>query len=168
MIEHVRNLDKRGSEFLLYCPFYCYEAFLCAALIVLKILKNDYFVDFVDTDFGRRHIDFSVSALRKLSVANNDLSGRLSDVLAYLWTHIDPSIAGGRGPDGLQLKVKSRMSMSVVYDLLWRWREQFRNETEPTHALAATAGKKISARHIPALLTDTDRYTCSRRRNADL
>ncbi len=65
-----------------------------------------------------------------MSVANNDLPGRLGDVLAYLYTHPDPSITGGSGLNGLQLKVKSRMSMSIVYDLLWRWREQFRTEAE--------------------------------------
>jgi transcriptional regulatory protein LEU3 len=141
MIEHVRALDSQGSSFLQHCPFFCYEAFLCAALIVLKILKNDHIFKYVDGDSGKRLIDFSVSALRKLSVANNDLPGRLSDVLAYLWTHPDLSIVGGHGLEGLQLRVKNRMSMSIVYDLLWRWREQFRIEAEATQAAAAQHGQ---------------------------
>ncbi|KAJ9606709.1 hypothetical protein H2200_008717 [Cladophialophora chaetospira] len=130
LIEHVRSLNDQHSEFLLHCPFFCYEAFLCAAFVVLKILKNDYFNGIVDAGSGQKLVNFSVSALRKMSVANNDLPGRLSDVLSHLWTHHDRSVTGTGGPDDLQLKVKSRMSMSVVYDLLWRWREQFRTEAE--------------------------------------
>lgn len=129
-IEHTRTLDTQSSDFLSHCPFYCYEAFLCAAFIILKILRNNYFAAIVDTRSGQTLVNFSVSALRKMSVTNNDLPGRLSDVLAYLWTHPDASIASGRGIDGLQLKVKSRMSMSIVYDSLWRWRAQFRTEIE--------------------------------------
>ena len=130
LIEHIQRLDNRNSEFVLHCPFFYYEAFLCAALIMLKILKNDYFAAIIDTGSGKKLINFSVSTLRKMSVANNDLPGRLSDVLAYLWTHPDPCITGGPGLDGLQLRVKSRMSMSIVYDSLRRWREQFRTEAE--------------------------------------
>ncbi|OCT51502.1 C6 transcription factor [Cladophialophora carrionii] len=130
LLEHIQTLDNQKSDFLYHCPFFCYEAFLCASFIVLKVLKNDYFSAIVDARLGKKLINFSVSALRKMSVANNDLPGRLSDVLAYLWTHPDPSIASGSGIDGLQLKVQSRMSMSIVYDSLWRWREQFRIEAE--------------------------------------
>ncbi|KIW32183.1 hypothetical protein, variant 1 [Cladophialophora immunda] len=146
MIEHVRDRDSQSHGFLQFCPLFCYEAFLCAAFILLKVVKNDYFAAIIDAGLGKKLINFSVSALRKMSVANNDLPGRLSDVLAYLWTHPNPSILGGSGIDGLQLKVRSRMSMSVVYDSLWRWREQFRTEVESAESqdlnndAAATAG----------------------------
>lgn len=133
-IEHIRALDTESTDFLRHCPFYCYEAFLCAAFVILKILRNNYFAAIVDTRSGQTLVNFSVSALRKMSVTNNDLPGRLSDVLAYLWTHPDASITSGRGIDGLQLKVKSRMSMSIVYDSLWSWREQFRTEVETTQS----------------------------------
>ncbi|KAH0844949.1 C6 transcription factor [Fonsecaea pedrosoi] len=130
MIEHVRDLDSQSRDFLQFCPVFYYEVLLCAALVLLKVIKNDYFAAIIDVDSGKKLITFSVSALRKMSVANNDLPGRLSDVLAYLWTHPNPSILGGSGVDRLQLEVRSRMSMSVVYDSLWRWREQFRTEVE--------------------------------------
>ncbi|OAP60578.1 hypothetical protein AYL99_05580 [Fonsecaea erecta] len=134
VIEHVRELDHQSRDFLQFCPLFCYEAFLCAAFVLLKVVKNDYFAAMIDAGLGKMLITFSVTALRRMSVANNDLPGRLSDVLAYLWTHPNPSILGGSGMDGLQLKVTSRMSMSVVYDLLRRWREQFRAEAENVEA----------------------------------
>ena len=156
LIEHVQALDNQKSDWLHHCPFFYYESFLCAAMIVLKILKNDYFALIVDTNTGGKIINYSVSALRKMSVANNDLPGRLSDVLAYLWTHPDPSIIGGTGVGGLQLKVQSRMSMSVVYDSLWRWREQYRAETEVAQSQDLPDGKDAQVLERFNQLTSTD------------
>lgn len=72
-----------------------------------------------------------------MSVSNNDLPQRLAEVLAQMWR------MGNTGPtrqevlsngntsnpaekdDSLRLKVRCRMSMSLVYDSVWRWREDF-------------------------------------------
>jgi transcriptional regulatory protein LEU3 len=93
--------------------------------VLLKVLKNQYFAAFVEAEAGKKLFNLSVTAIRKMSVSNNDLPGRLRDVLAYIWSHADTQIISGVGRDGLQLKIRGRMSMSVVYDSLWRWREQF-------------------------------------------
>ena len=65
-----------------------------------------------------------------ISVAPNDLPIRLAEVLSQLWKS---SGAGSKQPrptssameNSLQLKVKCRMSMSLVFDSVWRWREEF-------------------------------------------
>jgi transcriptional regulatory protein LEU3 len=108
-----------------HCPFYAYQTFVSASFVLLKVLKSEHFSALVEAASGKRLFNSSISALRKMSVSNNDLPGRLSDVLAYLWTHPSPNIVCGEGPDGFQLKIKSRMSMSIVYDSLWLWRNQF-------------------------------------------
>ncbi|EXJ68009.1 uncharacterized protein A1O5_08624 [Cladophialophora psammophila CBS 110553] len=163
VIEHVRNLDSRSQDFLRFCPLFCYEAFLCAVFILLKVVKNDYFAAIIDADSGKGLINFSVSALRKISVVNNDLPGRLSDVIAYLWTHPNPSLMGGIGMDGLQLKVRSRMSMSIVYDSLWRWREQFRTEAESADPQGLNNGNTppVDAGNRKLI---SNRCTCDQRR----
>ncbi len=72
----------------------------------------------------------TIWAIRSISVTTNDLPSRLAEVLAQLWR------GGGAGSkiarsdsssaeSTLQLKVKCRMSMSLVYDSVWRWREEF-------------------------------------------
>src|SRR6202000_280336 len=92
-----------------------------------------------------------VRALRSISVSSNDLPVRLAEVLAQLWKASgsgSPSVFsvdtadplghafGGRKPslDGLEnplgLKVRSRMSQSVVFDCVWRWRETQVNASE--------------------------------------
>ena len=93
--------------------------------MLLKVLRSAHFSALVDFNSGQRLFNSSISALRKISVSNNDLPGRLSDVLAYLWNHPNPQIIVGEDRDGLQLKIRSRMSMSIVYDSLWLWRDQF-------------------------------------------
>lgn len=82
----------------------------------------------------------TISALRHISVMNNDLPQRLAEVLAQMWRmncvgsrnnqqsqdqrhqgETNPSDTG----DSLMLKVRCRMSMSLVFDSVWRWREDF-------------------------------------------
>ena len=74
----------------------------------------------------------TIWAIRSISVTTNDLPSRLAEVLAQLWK----GSAAGQSPrnqgfecnvedSSLQLKVKCRMSMSLVYDSVWRWREEF-------------------------------------------
>lgn len=130
MVEHIQpTQDEQFSNDLLgSLPFFCYQSFLCAAFVLLKILKNNYFALILDATTGTKLLNSAITSLRRMSVSNNDLPGRLSDVLAYLWTHPEPSLVSGQDIRGLQLKVQSRMSMSIVYDSLWRWREQFQHE----------------------------------------
>ncbi|KAL9115670.1 MAG: hypothetical protein Q9227_000038 [Pyrenula ochraceoflavens] len=96
--------------------------------------------DLEDLEDALRPCDcLTIWAIRKISIAKNDLPERLAEVLAQLWksSHAARSSArnaenGARGDDefdardlSLQLKVRCRMSMSVVYDSVWRWREDF-------------------------------------------
>ncbi|KIW69083.1 hypothetical protein, variant [Phialophora macrospora] len=132
VIEHIQTSSNESlsTNLLDNLPFFFYQVFLCASCVLLKVLKNDYFSSIFDTASGTRLLNSAISALRKMSVANNDLPGRLNDVLAYLWTHPRPSLVSGPGLGGLQLKVRTRMSMSIVYDCLWTWREQFQREQD--------------------------------------
>lgn len=75
-------------------------------------------------------------ALRNASVLENDLPERLSEVLSQVWTSgpkREPiSTNNSEEPsDELQLKVRCRMSMSVVFDSVWRWRKNFRDQRPP-------------------------------------
>ncbi|KAF2466295.1 uncharacterized protein BDR25DRAFT_268728 [Lindgomyces ingoldianus] len=126
VMQQTLDTNQRSQNIIRYCPFFVYQTSVSASFIILKILKNDYFSSFIDVESEQKLFHASVSVIRKMSVADNDLPGRLGDVLAYLWTDTTPNLISGPGKEGLQLKIRSRMSMSVVFDSLWRWREQFR------------------------------------------
>ena len=111
---------------------YIMQMILAAGFTLLKLL-NSFFASHVDTVTGRTLFLQTVSALRSISVVSNDLPQRLAEVLAQLWQ----ASGGGNQPlfdeqgskrevdSTLSLKVRCRMSISLVYDSVWRWKEQF-------------------------------------------
>jgi hypothetical protein len=118
---------------------------ISAAFALMKLLKSDF----------RRHIDFehgkllfngAISALRRISVMDHDRPVRLADILAQMWNAGGPEDSGD---DTLLLKVRCRMSMSHVYDTVWRWRHRFRpaKSYEDTQATTA-ANPSLSAASI--------------------
>lgn len=125
---------------------------IAAGFTLFKLLNSD-FAQRLDVEEGKFYLSQTVRAVRSTSVATNDIPVRLAEVLAQLWKasstetkstamkseQIDPAF-GGRRPsqtsldaaeNPLRLKVRSRMSQSVVYDSVWRWREtQVNNASE--------------------------------------
>ena len=99
---------------------------IAGAFTLLKLL-NSFFAALIDLDYGKNLFTRTIGTIRTISVTNQDLPYRLAEVLAQLWR------GGGAGSktetlgvdSSLQLKVRCRMSMSLVYDSVWRWREEF-------------------------------------------
>jgi transcriptional regulatory protein LEU3 len=129
LLEHTQALDarQRPGSFVSHCPFSVYHSVVCAAFVLLKVLRSEYFADLMSQTLSTTLNLFlgSVNVLRRMSVSKNDLPGRLADVLEYLHNHPDPRVVCSPGKAAFELQVKSRGSMSIVYDSLWRWREQF-------------------------------------------
>lgn len=117
---------------LLYVPRYIEQMILAGAVTLLKLL-NSSFESHVDVPAGRTLFSRSVNTLRQLSVRSNDLPQRLAEVMAQLWhtsSASDQRMFNGEDgasslkDDGLQLKVRCRSSLSVLFDAIWRWRQQ--------------------------------------------
>lgn len=134
------------SAFLKFCPFFCTQMFVCAAFVVLKISSNSFFRAIVDADASARLLESSITALRKMSVANNDIPARLSDVLAFFCTLPRPATVGGYTVDDVRLQqVNTRLSMSIVHDFLRTWRSHFQkrnNETSVPSDAGNVQGKR--------------------------
>ncbi|KAH8131183.1 hypothetical protein LI328DRAFT_161307 [Trichoderma asperelloides] len=128
LIEQCLGMDNEESGFFHYCPFFCYQVFVSAAFIILKVMMNGYFEKLLDVASGKKLLDAAISSLRKMSVANNDLPGRLSDVIGFFCTLTDPRVISGESVDDLRLRVRNRLSMSIVYDSLWEWRKHFQSD----------------------------------------
>lgn len=131
LIDSSRMLDERQVQFFDYCPFFCYQIFVCASMIVLRIASNGHFRSLVDATEGMKLVEASIAALRKMSVVNNDLPARLGDVIGFFCALPDPTKIGGTTVEDIQLKqVRNRLSVSVVHDCLATWRKHFMAETE--------------------------------------
>ena len=59
----------------------------------------------------------------------NDLQWRLAELMAQMWNgmRVEARQTPRRGESdpSLELKVRCRHSMSLVYDTIWRWREEY-------------------------------------------
>jgi hypothetical protein len=125
-----------GSISLLdYASNYILQLTVAAGVTLLKLL-NSFFARHIDFEAGKQHFHKTIWAIRQISVRQNDLPARLAEVLAQMWKY--GGVGGRKGSElngnsfgnmetdsTLQLKVRCRMSMSLVFDSVWRWRDQF-------------------------------------------
>lgn len=128
-LEIALNLEISVGKILLYSTNYILQMITAAGFALLKLL-NSFFANDVDFEYGRKLFTDSISAIRLISVKPNDLPSRLAEVLAQLWRGSGAAsrkaqVRTESSDSALQLKVKCRMSMSLVYDSVWRWREEF-------------------------------------------
>lgn len=115
---------------LAHGPNYIFQMMLAAGFSLLKLMYNFLGQHELDTNGAQELLTRTLWALRSMSVMENDLPERLSEVLAQVWksgrVRAEPSSSIGEMiDDSLQLKVKCRMSMSLVFDSVWRWRKNF-------------------------------------------
>ncbi|KAM5443520.1 hypothetical protein MferCBS31731_001293 [Microsporum ferrugineum] len=137
-LEAAFGLETSTGPVLSYCSNYVYQMTLAAGFSLFK-LCNSFFAAHIDMSYTKTLFSRTISALRQMSVTNNDLPQRLAEVLAQMWRM---NSVGSRNEqsqnqkqqgnpshsetgDSLMLKVRCRMSMSLVFDSVWRWREDF-------------------------------------------
>lgn len=95
----------------------------------MQKLGKSFFSTHIDMDYTKDLFNRTIWAIRGVSVSSNDLPERLAEVLAQMWR-----LGGAPTPnnteidDTLTLKVRCRMSMSLLYDSVWRWREDARTK----------------------------------------
>ncbi|KIX92056.1 uncharacterized protein Z520_12210 [Fonsecaea multimorphosa CBS 102226] len=111
---------------------YIFHMMLGAGFSLLKLMHNFLGEHELDAKGASELLSRTLWALRSMSVVENDLAERLSEVLAQVWksgrVRAEPdrnNIGEGIPDDSLQLKVKCRMSISVVFDSVWQWRQNF-------------------------------------------
>lgn len=128
-LEATFNVNTAAGNLLVYSTNYILQMIIAAGFSLLKLM-NSFFARSVDIEYGRNLFNRTIQAIRSVSVFTNDLPNRLAEVLAQLWRSsgagLRRSVATNDGTDSsMQLKVKCRMSMSLVFDSVWRWREEF-------------------------------------------
>ncbi|KAJ5910810.1 uncharacterized protein N7473_000113 [Penicillium subrubescens] len=141
----VLDLETSPGELIGHSTNYILQMIVSAAFALMKLLKSN-FSRHIDFNHGKLLFNGAISAIRRISVMDHDRPVRLADILSQMWNATGPMAAE---EDGLQLKVRCRMSMSHVYDTVWRWRQRFRpgktvEEIQAAAAAAAAANQPIS------------------------
>ncbi|KAJ5780980.1 hypothetical protein N7457_006140 [Penicillium paradoxum] len=118
----VLDLETSPGELIGHSTNYILQMIVSAAFALMKLLKSSFGRN-LDFNHGKLLFNGAISAIRRISVMDHDRPIRLADILAQMWnaTSLEPA-----EEDALQLKVRCRMSMSHVYDTVWRWRQRFR------------------------------------------
>ncbi|OBT77262.1 hypothetical protein VF21_04042 [Pseudogymnoascus sp. 05NY08] len=118
---HTGNILQYGTN-------YISQMIVAAGFALLKLLSS-FFSAEIDFDRGRQLFHKTIQAIRSMSVTNNDLLWRLAELMAQMWNGLRADKRTEHGSselDGsMQLKVRCRHSMSLVYDTIWRWREEY-------------------------------------------
>jgi hypothetical protein len=125
-LEAALKLETALGPVLPYTPYYVCQMMLAGGFTLLKLCKS-FFSAHIDLEYSKDLFNRTIWAIRGISVASNDLPQRLAEVLAQLWrlggSPTPKELHNTNVDDSLQLKVRCRMSMSLVYDSVWRWRE---------------------------------------------
>lgn len=120
---HVLDLETSPGELIGHSTNYILQMIVSAAFALMKLLKSS-FSRHIDFNHGKLLFNGAISAIRRISVMDHDRPVRLAEILAQMWNATGPELPADEDP--LQLKVRCRMSMSHVYDTVWRWRHRFR------------------------------------------
>lgn len=100
-----------------------------AALFILKLQDSNY-AELLDVESGKRAFNAALFLLRQASLEDSDLPGRTSNILAQLWSRQGHSKQSGEEP---RLRLRTRLSASLLHDQLWSWRESFGGQVSASH-----------------------------------
>lgn len=153
-INLIRDLDA-STALISSSTFHMFHNLLLAATNLLRLLRGR--APQSQPDYKRGEVTFflAVTLMKRMSIANDDLPGRCSDLLSKLWTsqklfrRADGSLAPG-------IRIRTRLSMSPLVDCLWWYREEFRVQrnvyppSEPLNRLAQCELSNSISANAPA------------------
>jgi hypothetical protein len=115
------------------CPDYVGWSKLLAAFIILRISRS-CLASRVDLRAGEKAYFATILDFREASLENDDLCARGAMVLGQLWSSTRVFRQPDGVVDGLVLRVRSRLSMGIVHECFWWWREEFQGKAHPYKA----------------------------------
>lgn len=117
---------------------YIFHMMLAAGFSLLQLMHHFLGQHELDTQGATELLTRTIWSLRSTSVVENDLPERLAEVLAQVWksgprraSPRENGVVADEDGDSLQLKVRCRMSMSLVFDSIWRWRRGWKDMRAP-------------------------------------
>jgi hypothetical protein len=113
-----------------FWPVVIETSIILAAMSLLKIQRSPELNGHLDLNAGQTAFFSAVVTLRELSLQNDDLNSRCATILGDLWNSKDAFKKNG-AMDSLSCRVRNRLSMGVVFDCLWWWRQEFGDQGNP-------------------------------------
>ncbi|KAI0473681.1 hypothetical protein GGR56DRAFT_666768 [Xylariaceae sp. FL0804] len=132
--------EPSNANILLYSSNYIQQMLVSSGFALLKLMRS-FFAKTIDHERGRTLFHKTISGIRTTSIMHNDLQWRLAELMVQMWNGARlenslPTYHDDDSPmiidDSLQLKVRCRHSMSLVFDSIWRWREEYQAQGRGT------------------------------------
>ncbi|GKZ25185.1 hypothetical protein AbraIFM66951_001118 [Aspergillus brasiliensis] len=128
----LEDLDQLEAHhgFVVHGPLFNNWVVLLAAFTILRLLHSEL-RQYLDYRRGEKAYFMAIDLFRKMSVNHNDLQARGIIIMAQLWTSQNIFRQNNGKPDGLCLRIRSRLAAGVVFDCFWWWRAEFQGQTNP-------------------------------------
>jgi hypothetical protein len=101
-----------------------------AGFIILKLVRSPYAQHF-DLAAGEQAYFQAVNVCKAMSIQHNDLCARAAAIMTSLWGSQRVFKRKDGRVESLGLRLRTRLSMSVSFDMFWYWREEFGNMLNP-------------------------------------
>lgn len=161
MMAQTVNLASVSQSFL--------DRTICLAGFSILRLVRSPLAQHLDLTGGEQAFFQSVQFLKNVSLQPGDIGMRTALIMHDLW-HSNKVFRRKDGRiESLGLRLRTRLSMSVSYDMFWYWREEFGNMQNPYNgdesinaandaAQPSTPRKQITPRSARPLLTRHQAY----------
>lgn len=123
-INLMHNLDA-SSALISSSTFYLFHSLLLAATNLLRLLRGLSPQTQQDYKRGEATFFLAVTLMTRMSIANDDLPGRCTNMLSRLWTS-QKLFRRADGSLAPEIRIRTRLAMSPLVDCLWWYREEFR------------------------------------------
>ncbi|KAI1378344.1 hypothetical protein F4677DRAFT_412923 [Hypoxylon crocopeplum] len=128
VVQECLDLDRK-MDFLRHIPHFYFRALLSAGCVIYRILRSSYMA-FLDRKDAERWAADTVAACRRATMADGDLPFRVASLLGG-WS--DRLLRDG-APSHADEPVSTfshRLSASVTYDCMTRWKSDRRSRSQP-------------------------------------
>ncbi|QPC62794.1 hypothetical protein HYE67_005025 [Fusarium culmorum] len=129
VLDVVSRLDAT-QDFSFYASNSYTRMALLAAFCILSIVRSPL-REQIDLRDAEQSIFKAISFVKRRSIQNGDLDERYGTILSQLWSNSSNSLNMAAPNYGLDLKIRSRLFMSVVFDSLWWWRVEYNGQGSP-------------------------------------
>ncbi|KAK5371143.1 hypothetical protein LTR20_007250 [Exophiala xenobiotica] len=123
VIESFDHLDRIGQICLAASPIFFYHGLMVPCHILLRLLKTS-FSRYITIERAKSALFLGIGLHKRMSLQNDDVPARSGVALTQLWN----STRVFRKPNGSEtvaLRIRSRLSGSIVLDGIVWWREEF-------------------------------------------
>lgn len=125
LLEHAERAYQRDRSFFRYMPGIYTQLLWQSSCIICKVYHSP-FGQYVDSNAGRQMYMSCVSLMSKASILKHDMMYRAAEIMQQVWRLFGALSRRNQQqtPQSSRIVIRTRMSASVFFDVLWTLREE--------------------------------------------